>query len=81
MSQLVTALLYVVGIGGMFLLLIAPHEAGHFLGFSGPPERHLRVEPLGVRFDLFHEFEEGFGRGAGDERGVMVIGIDGVYGK
>src|SRR5260370_33087401 len=31
MSQLVTALLYVVGIGGMFLLLIAPHEGGHFL--------------------------------------------------
>jgi len=31
MNQLVTALLYVVGIGGMFLLLIAPHEGGHFL--------------------------------------------------
>src|SRR6202165_3104023 len=31
MSQLITVLLYVVGIGGMFLLLIAPHEAGHFL--------------------------------------------------
>jgi regulator of sigma E protease len=31
MSQLVTGLLYVVGIGGMFLLLIAPHEGGHFL--------------------------------------------------
>src|SRR5882672_8508435 len=31
MNQLVTGLLYVVGIGGMFLLLIAPHEAGHFL--------------------------------------------------
>jgi regulator of sigma E protease len=31
MSQLVTALLYVVGVGGMFLLLIAPHEGGHFL--------------------------------------------------
>ncbi len=31
MSQLTTALLYVVGIGGMFLLLIAPHEGGHFL--------------------------------------------------
>jgi regulator of sigma E protease len=31
MSQLVTTLLYVVGIGGMFLLLIAPHEGGHFL--------------------------------------------------
>jgi regulator of sigma E protease len=26
----VTALLYVAGIAGMFLLLIAPHEAGHF---------------------------------------------------
>src|SRR6267143_896284 len=31
MNQLLTALLYVVGIGGMFLLLIAPHEGGHFL--------------------------------------------------
>ena len=31
MSQLFTPLLYVVGIGGMFLLLIAPHEGGHFL--------------------------------------------------
>jgi hypothetical protein len=31
MSQLWAALLYVVGIGGMFLLLIAPHEGGHFL--------------------------------------------------
>jgi len=31
MSQLVTVVLYVVGIGGMFLLLIAPHEGGHFL--------------------------------------------------
>jgi regulator of sigma E protease len=31
MNQLVTLLLYVVGIGGMFLLLIAPHEGGHFL--------------------------------------------------
>jgi len=31
MNQLVTPLLYVVGIGGMFLLLIAPHEGGHFL--------------------------------------------------
>src|SRR5258708_29225896 len=31
MSGLVTALLYVIGVGGMFLLLIAPHEAGHFL--------------------------------------------------
>ena len=31
MNQLLTGLLYVVGVGGMFLLLIAPHEAGHFL--------------------------------------------------
>ncbi len=31
MSQLLTPLLYVVGVGGMFLLLIGPHEAGHFL--------------------------------------------------
>ena len=31
MSQLWTALLYVVGVGGMSLLLIAPHEGGHFL--------------------------------------------------
>lgn len=31
MSQLWTALLYVIGVGGMFLLLIAPHEGGHFL--------------------------------------------------
>src|SRR5260370_33969732 len=31
MSHLLTPLLYAVGIGGMFLLLIAPHEAGHFL--------------------------------------------------
>jgi membrane-associated protease RseP (regulator of RpoE activity) len=31
MNQVLTGLLYVVGIGGMFLLLIAPHEAGHFL--------------------------------------------------
>jgi regulator of sigma E protease len=31
MSQLGTAVLYVVGVGGMFLLLIAPHEGGHFL--------------------------------------------------
>ena len=31
MSQLLTTLLYVVGVAGMFLLLIAPHEAGHFL--------------------------------------------------
>jgi regulator of sigma E protease len=30
-SELVTGLLYVVGVGGMFLILIAPHEAGHFL--------------------------------------------------
>jgi regulator of sigma E protease len=31
MSQLLTGLLYVIGIAGMFLLLIGPHEAGHFL--------------------------------------------------
>src|SRR5258706_11854157 len=31
MNQLLTGLVYVVGIGGMFLLLIAPHEGGHFL--------------------------------------------------
>ena len=31
MSQLLTPLLYVLGVGGMFLLLIAPHEGGHFL--------------------------------------------------
>jgi regulator of sigma E protease len=31
MSHLLTGLLYVVGIAGMFLLLIAPHEGGHFL--------------------------------------------------
>jgi regulator of sigma E protease len=31
MSPLLTPLLYVVGVGGMFLILIAPHEAGHFL--------------------------------------------------
>jgi regulator of sigma E protease len=31
MSHLLTPLLYVVGVGGMFLLLIGPHEAGHFL--------------------------------------------------
>src|SRR5260221_13107131 len=31
MNQLWAALLYVIGVGGMFLLLIAPHEAGHFL--------------------------------------------------
>ncbi|HEV2029344.1 MAG TPA: M50 family metallopeptidase [Candidatus Dormibacteraeota bacterium] len=31
MNQLLTTLLYVVGVGGMFLLLIGPHEAGHFL--------------------------------------------------
>ncbi len=30
MSGLPTDLLYVVGIAGMFLMLIAPHEAGHF---------------------------------------------------
>src|SRR5438477_10445308 len=30
-SWIVGDLLYVVGIAGMFLLLIAPHEAGHFL--------------------------------------------------
>jgi regulator of sigma E protease len=31
MTQLLTWLLYVVGIAGMFLLLMAPHEGGHFL--------------------------------------------------
>jgi regulator of sigma E protease len=31
MSQLLGGLLYVVGVGGMFLLLIGPHEAGHFV--------------------------------------------------
>jgi regulator of sigma E protease len=31
MSQVLTSLLYVVGVAGMFLILIAPHEAGHFL--------------------------------------------------
>ncbi len=31
MSQLLTYALYVVGVAGMFLLLIGPHEAGHFL--------------------------------------------------
>jgi regulator of sigma E protease len=31
MSQVLTPLLYVIGVGGMFLILIAPHEAGHFL--------------------------------------------------
>src|SRR4030081_982622 len=31
MSELLNALLIAVGIGGMFLILIAPHEAGHFL--------------------------------------------------
>ena len=31
MNQLLSLPLYVVGIGGMFLLLIAPHEGGHFL--------------------------------------------------
>ena len=30
MKDLSTTLLYVLGIGGMFLLLIAPHEGGHF---------------------------------------------------
>src|SRR3977135_3011104 len=30
MSQLLTTLLYVAAVGGMFLLLIAPHEGGHF---------------------------------------------------
>src|SRR5579864_825997 len=31
MTDLASLLLYAVGIGGMFLLLIAPHEGGHFL--------------------------------------------------
>ncbi len=31
MSNLLSSVLYVVGVAGMFLLLIAPHEAGHFL--------------------------------------------------
>ena len=31
MSTLLNGLLAVVGIGGMFLILIAPHEGGHFL--------------------------------------------------
>ncbi len=31
MSNVMAPLLYVVGVAGMFLLLIAPHEAGHFL--------------------------------------------------
>ncbi len=31
MSNLLSPLLYVVAVAGMFLLLIAPHEAGHFL--------------------------------------------------
>src|SRR5258706_3781586 len=31
MNQLWAALLYVIGVGGMFLRLIAPHEGGHFL--------------------------------------------------
>src|SRR3984893_11074719 len=31
MSQVLTTLLYVIGVAGMFLLLIAPHEGGHFL--------------------------------------------------
>jgi regulator of sigma E protease len=30
-SPLVTDALYVIGIAGMFLILIAPHEAGHFV--------------------------------------------------
>ncbi|GAC1670787.1 MAG: RIP metalloprotease RseP [Candidatus Dormibacteraceae bacterium] len=30
MNQVLTGLLYVVGIAGMFLLLIGPHEFGHF---------------------------------------------------
>lgn len=30
MSQLLTPVLYVAGVAGMFLLLIGPHEAGHF---------------------------------------------------
>src|SRR3982074_2684244 len=30
MSQFLTTLLYVAAVGGMFLLLIAPHEGGHF---------------------------------------------------
>ena len=31
MSTLLNWLLIAIGIGGMFLILIAPHEAGHFL--------------------------------------------------
>lgn len=31
MSDVLSPVLYVVGVAGMFLLLIAPHEAGHFL--------------------------------------------------
>ena len=31
MSQFLTPLLYAIGIAGMFLLLIGPHEGGHFL--------------------------------------------------
>ncbi len=31
MSQTLAGVLYVLGVGGMFLVLIAPHEAGHFL--------------------------------------------------
>jgi regulator of sigma E protease len=31
MSGVLSPVLYVIGVGGMFLLLIAPHEAGHFL--------------------------------------------------
>jgi regulator of sigma E protease len=30
-SGLISAVLYVIGVAGMFLILIAPHEAGHFL--------------------------------------------------
>jgi len=31
MTSVLSNLLYVLGVGGMFLLLIAPHEGGHFL--------------------------------------------------
>src|ERR1700681_3087138 len=31
MSQVLTGLTYVLGVGAMFLILIAPHEGGHFL--------------------------------------------------
>src|SRR5258708_19827927 len=30
LTQLLNSILYVVAVAGMFLLLIAPHEAGHF---------------------------------------------------